>query len=191
VLGVGAMRQWRIAALAAGLMASALLVVVGCTSIKDGVPTGNTNDAASYRTWVADSLSQSAAAASERESTRRESETAQAVANACEVLSSTSVDVVTAINAYVNAVATRHEEDAVAKAQAAVDTLNRGADTVATSLNTSLLPQMADAFRAWVDATRAVAKAIGERYGQQEFNAEVDKFNQANKTALDMCGGSH
>ena len=75
------------------------------------------------------------------------------------------------------------------RAQAAVDTLNRGGDAVATSLNTALLPQVADAFRAWVDATRAVGKAIGERYGQQEFNAEVDKFNEANANALDMCGG--
>jgi hypothetical protein len=185
------MRQWRIAALAVGLIATALLTVVGCTNIKEGAPAADTNDARGYRTWLADSLSQSAAAASERESTRRESETAEAVANACETLSSTSVDVVTAINAYVNAVAGRREADVTDKAQAAVDTLNRGADVVAASLNTALLPQVADAFRAWVDATRAVAKAVGERYGQQEFNAEVDKFNHANQTALDMCGGSH
>jgi hypothetical protein len=185
------MRQWRIAALAAGLIATAVLTLVGCTNIKAGAPAADTNDARSYRTWVADSLSQSAAAASERDSTRRESETAEAVANACETLSSTSVDVVTAINAYVNVVASRHEADVAGKAQAAVDTLNRGADSVATSLNTALLPQVADAFTAWVDATRAVATAIGERYSQQEFNAEVDKFNHANETALDMCGGSH
>jgi hypothetical protein len=191
VLGVGALRQWRIAALTAGVTATALLVVVGCTSVTDGAPSANTNDARSYRTFVADSLSESAAAASERESTRRESQTAEAVANACEVLSSTSVDVVTAINAYVNAVATRNEVDIAAKAQTAVDTLNRSADIVATSVNTALWPEMADAFRAWVDATRAVAKAIAERYGQQEFNAEVDKFNHANETALDTCGGSH
>lgn len=169
----------------------ALLMVLGCTKVRDGAPAADTNDAQSYRTWMADSVSQSAAAASERESTRRESETAVAVADACETLSSTSVEAVTAINGYVNAVATRHEADVAAKAQAAVDTLNRAADTVAGSLNTALWPQMADALRAWVDATRAVAKAIGERYGQQEFNAEVDKFNQANEKALDMCGGSH
>jgi hypothetical protein len=185
------MRQWRLAVLAAGLIATAVLTVVGCTSIKEGAPSADSNDARSYRTWVADSLSQSAAAASERESTRRESETAEAVANACETLSSNSVDVVTAINAYVNTVAGHRDADVAAKAQAAVDTLNRGADAVATSLNTALLPQVADAFRAWVDATRSLAKAIGERYGQQEFNAEVDNFNHANQTALDMCGGSH
>ena len=78
-----------------------------------------------------------------------------------------------------------------ARRRLAVDTLNRGADSVATSLNTALLPRVADAFSAWVDATRGVAKAIGERNSQQEFNAEVDKFNHANETALDMCGGSH
>lgn len=191
MLGVGPTRPWRIAALTAGLIATALLVVVGCTNVTDGAPAADTNDARDYRDFVADSLSQSAAAASERESTRRESQTAEAVANACEVLSSTSVEVVTAINAYVNAVATGHEPDVAAKAQTAVDTLNRSADMVATSINTSLWPQMADAFRAWVDATRAVAKAIAERYGQQEFNVEVDKFNHANETALDTCGGSH
>ena len=57
------MRQWRIAALAAGLIATALLTVVGCTNIRDGAPAADTNDARSYRTWVADSLSSSAAAA--------------------------------------------------------------------------------------------------------------------------------
>ena len=185
------MRQWRIASLAAGLIAAAVLTVVGCTNINAGAPAADTNDARSYRTWVADSLSQSAAVASERESTRRESETAEAVANACETRSSTRVDVVTAINAYVNAVAGRRDADVAATAQAAVDTLNRGADAVESSLNTALLPQVADAFRAWADEARALAKAISERYGQQEFNAEVDKFNHANQTALDMCGGSH
>jgi hypothetical protein len=190
VLGAGGARGWRIAALVAGLIAAAVMVVVGCTSVTAGTSAVDTNDARSYRTWVADSLSQSAAAESERESTRQESLTAEAVASGCEVFSSTSVGAVTAINAYVNAVAARNEADVAAKAQAAVDTLNRGADTVAATLNSALLPQMREAFTAWVDATRALAKAIGERYGQQEFNTEVDKFNQANDSALNTCGGS-
>ena len=38
MLGVAATRQWRIAALVAGLIATALLVVVGCTNVKDGAP---------------------------------------------------------------------------------------------------------------------------------------------------------
>ena len=167
-----------------------MIVVVGCTSVTSGTSAVDTNDARDYRTWVVDSLSQSAAASSERESTRQVSLTAEAVANACEVLSNTSVDAVTAINAYVGAVAAHNEADVAAKAQAAVDTLNRGADAVAATLNSALLPQVREAFTAWVDATRAVAKAIGERYGQQEFNAEVDKFNQANEAALNTCGGS-
>ena len=190
MLGAGGARGWRIAALVAGLIAAAVMVVVGCTSVTAGTSAVDTNDARSYRTWVADSLSQSAAAESERESTRQESLTAEAVASGCEVLSSTSVGAVTAINTYVNAVAARNEADVAAKAQAAVDTLNRGADTVAATLNSALLPQMREAFTAWVDATRALAKAIGERYGQQEFNTEVDKFNQANDSALNTCGGS-
>lgn len=189
MLGVGGGR-WRVAALAAGLTATALLVVVGCTSVTSGTSTVDTNDARSYRTWVSDSRSQSAASASERESSRQESITAEAVANGCEVLSATSVDVVTAINAYVSAVGSRNEAEAAAKAQAAVDTLNRGADSVAATVNSALLPAVRDAFTAWVDATRAVAKAVAERYGQQEFNAEVDRFNQANDTALNSCGGS-
>jgi len=166
------------------------MVVVGCTSVVSGTSAVDTSDAGSYRTWVADSLSQSAASASERESSRQESMTAEAVANACEVLSGTSVDAVTAINAYVSAVAGRDEAEVTAKAQGAVDTLNRGADAVGATLNSALLPAMRDAFTAWVDATRAVAKAVAERYGQQEFNAEVDKFNQANDSALNTCGGS-
>jgi hypothetical protein len=191
VLGVGAVRQWRVAALAAGLTAAALMVVVGCTSVTSGAPVADPDDAQSYRSWVTDSLSQSAASVSERESTRRESATAEAVANACEVLSSTSVDAVTAINAYVNAAGKGNPADVAARAQAAVESLNRGVDVITTSLTTPLLPQMAEAFRAWVDATKAVSTAIGERYGQREFNAVVDKFNQANDAALDTCGGSH
>jgi capsid protein len=191
VLGVSALRRWRAAALGASLIAMALLVVVGCTNVISGAPTADVNDARNYQTWVTVSLSQSAAASSEQESTRQESLTAEAVATGCELLSNTSVDAVTAINAYVNAVASRNEDNINARAQAAVDTLNRGADTVATSLNSALLPQVRDAFAAWVDATRAVARAIAERDGQQEFNAEVDKFNQANTAALDTCGGSH
>ncbi len=167
-----------------------MIVVVGCTSVISGTSTLDTNDARSYRTWITSSQSQSAAAASERESSRQESMTAEAVANACEVLSGTSVDAVTAINAYVNAVGGRNEAEIAAKAQAAVDTLNRGADAVAATLNSAVLPGVRDAFTAWVDATRAVAKAVAERYGQQEFNAEVDKFNQANDNALNTCGGS-
>jgi poly-beta-hydroxyalkanoate depolymerase len=77
-----------------------------------------------------------------------------------------------------------------AKAQSAVDVLNRAADSVASSLNTPLLPAMAGALAAWVDATRVVTKAITERYVQQEFNAAVDKFNQANADGLNSCGGS-
>lgn len=191
MLGVGALRQWRIGALAAGLTAAALMVVVGCTSVTSGAPVADSNEAQSYRSWVAHSLSQSAASVSERESTRQESATAEAVANACEVLSSTSVDAVTAINAYVNAVSKNDPADSAAKAQSAVDILNRGVDVITTSLTTPLLPQVADAFKAWVEATQAVSTAIGQRYGQREFNAVVDKFNQANGAALDTCGGSH
>jgi hypothetical protein len=189
VLGAAGLR-WRIAAQALGMTATSLLVVVGCTSITAGTPAVNTSDAASYRAWAAESSSRSASEASARESTRRESMTAEAVADGCELFSSSSVDVVTAINGYVNASAGGNEEDVQIKAQAAVDVLNRAADSVGSSLNTPLLPAMADAFRVWVDATRAVAKAIAERYAQPEFNADVGKFNQANNDALNTCGGS-
>jgi hypothetical protein len=189
VLGAGNERS-RIAAQAVGMTAASLLVVVGCTSITAGAPAVNGGDAASYRAWAADSSSRSVSEASARESTRRESMTAEAVANGCELFSSSSVDVVTAINAYVNASGRGDEADVQTKAQAAVDVLNRAADSVGSSLNTPLLPAMADAFRRWVDATRAVSKAIGERYAQPEFNADVDKFNQANNDALNTCGGS-
>ncbi|HEY7053321.1 MAG TPA: hypothetical protein VH496_14480 [Mycobacterium sp.] len=189
MLGIGAVRRWRTTALVSGLAASA--VMVGCTISTGGTPTADTGDARSYRSWAADSSSQSAASARERESTLQESLTAEAVADACNMLSSTSVDAVTAINAYVNAATSGNDTDVAGKAQAAVETLNHAADSVSTTLGTELLPQMADSFRAWVEAARGVAKAIGERYAQPEFNAEVDKFNRANDNALDTCGGSH
>jgi hypothetical protein len=190
VLGVGAMSRWRIAVQALGVTAMTVLVVVGCTTVTAGSPAVNVGDATSYRTWAAGSSSHAAAEASAQESTRKERMTAEAVADACEVLSSSSVDVVTAINAYVKASTTGDEADVQAKAQSAVDVLNRAADSVASSLNTPLLPAMAGALAAWVDATRVVTKAITERYVQQEFNAAVDKFNQANADGLNSCGGS-
>jgi hypothetical protein len=192
VLGAGVlMRHWRFAALASGMVSSALLVVVGCANITEGAPTADRTVAAGYRTSMSVSRSQSASLSSERESTRQASLTAEAVATSCETLSSTSVDVVTAINSYVHAVSTNNPAEVEAKAQAAVDTLNHGADVVEGTLNSALSPQMADELSAWVDATRAVSRAIGERYAQPEFNAEVDKFNTANHNALGNCGGGY
>jgi len=80
--------------------------------------------------------------------------TAEAVADGCELLSSSSVDVVTAINSYVDASSRGDEAEVQTKAQAAVDSLNRAADSVAGSLSTPLFPAVADAFGAWVDAAR-------------------------------------
>jgi hypothetical protein len=192
VLGAGVLiRHWRFAALASGMVSSALLVVVGCANITEGAPTADRTGAAGYRTSMSVSRSQSASLSSERESTRQASLTAEAVATSCETLSSTSVDVVTAINSYVHAVSTNNPAEVEAKAQAAVDTLNHGADVVGGTLNSALSPQMADELSAWVDATRAVSRAIGERYAQPEFNAEVDKFNTANHNALGNCGGGY
>ena len=78
-----------------------------------------------------------------------------------------------------------------AKAQAAVDTLNRSADVVARSTEfRAVAPECETRSAPGWTPPEPSPRPIAERYGQQEFNAEVDKFNHANDNALDMCGGS-
>src|SRR5262249_35210687 len=125
-------------------------VVVGCTSVTGGTAAVDAKDAPAYRSSVAVSVSESAATSSARESKRQESLTTEAVHKSCDVLATTSVDAITAINTYVGAF-NGGGADAAAKEGPAVDALNKSADLVNGSVSDALSQQLRDALAAWVN----------------------------------------
>jgi hypothetical protein len=94
------------------------------------------------------------------------------------------------VNAFVRAV-NAGSGDGKAKAGPAVDALNRGADLVTGSLTAPLSPELANALRAWADASRNVAGTISRSADMGEFNAAIDQFNATKKTALDLCDAAY
>jgi hypothetical protein len=177
-------------ALVVGSLAGLAMIVVGCTSVTGGSPKVNATDAPIYRASVSASAEESAISSSSKESERRASLTTEAVHTACEALSSSSVDSITAVNDYVTAF-NSSAPDAGSKAGPAVDSLNHSADLVAQSISDPLPPDLRDALSAWVDAARGVANAIAGNYGPDEFNAAVSKLNDVKTTALDLCDAAY
>jgi hypothetical protein len=184
------LRHWRIGGLGAGILAAALLVVVGCTSVTGGSAVVDAKEAPAYRTSVASSLSESAVTSSERESKRQESLTTAAVHNSCDALSTSSVDAITAVNAFVGAF-NSSSGDVAAKEGPAVDALNKSADLVASSIGNALSQQLRDALTAWVDSARAVAAAITRHASPSDFNTTVTKLNDAKSKAMDLCDAAY
>ncbi len=176
----------RVVALGVGSLAGFAMIVVGCTSVTEGSPTVNAGDAPLYRASVSASIEESAASSSSKESERQQASSTEAVHTACEALSSSSVDSITAVNDYVKAF-NQNAPDAAAKAGPAVDSLNHSADLVAQSISDPLSPELRDALNAWVDAARGVATAIAGNYGPDEFNSAVAKLNDVKTKALDLC----
>ena len=166
------------------------MIVVGCTSVTAGSPTVNATDAPVYKASVSASVEESAASSSSKESERRKSMTTEAVHTACEALSTSSVDSITAVNDYVKAF-NANAADASSKAGPAVDLLNHSADVVAQAVSDPLSPELRDSLNAWVDAARGVANAIAGNYGPAEFNAAVSKLNDVKTTALDLCDAAY
>ena len=189
IAGLGG-RRARVAALVVGSLAAMAMIIVGCTSVTEGAPTVNKADAPVYRASVSASIEESAASSSARESERQASLTTQAIHSACEALSSSSVDAVTAVNNYVDAF-NKNSGDVAAKAGPAVDALNHSADAVARSISDGLSSQLRDALNAWVDAARGVATAIAGNYGPDEFNASITKLNDTKTTALNLCDSAY
>jgi len=180
----------RIAALAVGSLAACAMIVMGCTSVTNGTPKVDATQAPVYRASVSASVQASAASSSVRESERQASLTTQAIHSACEALSSSSVDAVTAVNDYVHAF-NKNAADAQAKAGPAADSLNHSADLVAGTLSDAMSTQLHDALNAWVDSARAVAAAITRNAGPDEFNAAVSKLNDSKSNALTMCDAAY
>ena len=180
----------RIVALVVGSLAGLAMIVVGCTSVTDGSPKVNAAEAPVYKASVSASAEESAASSSSKESERRESLATEAVHTACEALSSSSVDSITAVNDYVKAF-NATAPDAPARAGPAIDSLNHSADLVAQSVSDPLSPELRDALNAWVDAARGVANAIAGNYAPSDFNAAVAKLNDVKTTALDLCDAAY
>ena len=166
------------------------MIIVGCSSVTEGTPSVDTADAPVYRASVSASIQESVASSSARESERQESLTKEAVHTSCESLSTSSVDAITAVNAYVDAF-NQSAADAEAKAGPAIDALNHSADLVGGSVSDPLTPELKDAMRAWVDASRGLAVAIAGNYGSDEFNAAITKLNDTKTSALNRCDAAY
>lgn len=183
-------KRLRIAALVVGSLAAAAMVIVGCSSVTEGTPKVDAAEAPVYRASISSSIEESAALSSSRESERQASLTTEAIHSSCETLSSSSVDAITAVNAYVDAF-NQSAADVPARAGPAIDALNHSADLVARSVSDQLTPELRDALNAWVDAARGVSNAIAGNYGAEEFNASITRLNDTKTTALNMCDASY
>jgi hypothetical protein len=173
-----------------GTFAALAMIVVGCQVTTHGAAKVNGSAAQNYRASVSASSEASSSRSQASESARQTSLTKQAVHNSCDLLSHSSVDSVDAVNAFVRAV-NNGSGDGKAKAGPAIDTLNRGADLVLGSLSDPLSPELANALKAWADASKNVAASISRSAGMSEFNAAIDQFNAAKKAALDLCDAAY
>ncbi len=171
-------------------MAATAMIIVGCSNVPQGTASVDTADAPVYKASVSASIEESAASSSTRESQRQASLTQEAVHTSCESLSTSSVDAITAVNAYVDAF-NQSAADADAKSRPAIDALNHSADLVARSISDPLPPDLKDSMNAWVDAARGLAVAIAGNYGSDEFNAAITKLNDAKTTALNRCDAAY
>jgi hypothetical protein len=180
----------RIAALVLGSLAAAAMVIVGCSSVTGGSPEVDKAEAPVYRASVSASIEESAESSSARESERQASLAKEAIHSACEALSTSSVDAVTAVNDFVKAF-NQGAADAAAKSGPAVDALNHSADSVLRSMSDPLLPELKDAMNAWVDAARGVATAIAGNYSPDEINAAIRALNDSKSAALDRCDAAY
>ncbi len=183
-------KRLRIAALVLGSLATAAMVIVGCSSVTDGSPEVDKAEAPVYRASVSASIAESAESSSSRESERQASVAKEAIHSACEALSTSSVDAVTAVNDFVKAF-NQGAADAAAKSGPAVDALNHSADAVLRSMSDPLIPELKDAMNAWVDAARGVATAIAGNYSPDEINAAIRALNDAKTAALDRCDAAY
>jgi hypothetical protein len=183
-------RRLRIAALVVGSVAATAMIIVGCSNVTEGTASVDSADAPVYKASVSASIAESAASSSARESERQESLTKEAVHTSCESLSTSSVDAITAVNAYVDAF-NRSAADADAMAGPAIDALNHSADLVARSVSDPLTQELKDAMNSWVDAARGLAVAIAGNYGSDEFNAAISTLNDTKTTALNLCDAAY
>ncbi|MEE6138930.1 hypothetical protein SKC41_21690 [Mycobacterium sp. 050128] len=171
--------------LALGCIATALMGIVGCTTVTNGTATPDTKVAPAYRQSVSSSVSASIATSSVRESQRQQSLTTKAIRSSCDSMATTSKEAIDKVNAYVGAF--NGGRGTGPFEGPAIDALNNSASTVSNNFNDALSAQLKDAFNAYIDAARGVANAIGTHAGTGEFNRRVDQLNDTKTKALKLC----
>ncbi|MBU8812312.1 hypothetical protein [Mycolicibacterium goodii] len=180
----------RVAGVALGGSAVIAMVVVGCSTVTGGTAQVDPAEAPVYRASVSASIEASSLTSAARESERQATLTQRAIHTVCEDLSTSSVDAIDAVNAYIEA-ANNNSPDMAAKAGPAVDALNRSADLVTAGVNDTLPADLRGALTEWVDAVRAVSSAISGNASPDVFNAASDRSNAARTAALDRCDAAY
>lgn len=173
-----------------GSLAATAMVIVGCTSVTSGTGQVDREAAPVYRASVSASVEESIAQSSARESERQQSLTTAAIHTACEDLSSSSVNAIGAVNAYVDAVNENSGEVGI-RSGPAVEALDISANLVSSGISDVLSPELRDALGAWVGAARDVAGTITRDAGPDEFNAAVTRLNASREVALELCDASY
>ncbi|MBO0678359.1 hypothetical protein JRC04_12880 [Mycolicibacterium sp. S2-37] len=166
------------------------MVIVGCTSVTRGTAEVDRAAAPEYRASVSASIQESIVQSSARESERQASLTTAAIHTSCEDLSSSSVDAINAVNAYVDAF-NENAADVNVRAQPAIDALNISADLVSSGISDVLSPELRSALDAWVRAARDVAGTIARDAGPDEFNEAINRLNDSKEVALELCDASY
>jgi hypothetical protein len=180
----------KVAGVALGGTAVIAMVVVGCSSVTGGTAQVDPSAAPEYRASVSASIEASSLTSAARESERQATLTQRAIHTVCEDLSTSSVDAIDAVNAYIQA-ANDNSPDMAAKAGPAVDALNRSADLVTSGISDTLPADLRGALTEWVDAVRAVSAAISGNAPPDVFNAASDRSNAARTAALDRCDAAY
>lgn len=108
----------------------------------------------------------------------------------CRVMASSSLDAVTAINAYVDTFNGTGEEQAHL-ADVAVGALDASARRVERTFGPVLPAHLRDALKGYTHAARELSGVISRRGAEEEFNAAVERLNSTKDTALDQCDAPH
>jgi len=180
----------RSAGLVAGSLAGLAMIVVGCQTLTHGSATIDRSDVPVYRASVSASMEESSLRSAASSSEHQASLTKAAVHTSCDQLSTTSVNAVDAVNAFVVAF-NDNAPDVDAKARPAIDALNTSADQVASSLSPPLSDELQNALKAWVDAARNVAGTIGVTFDMDRFNTAINQLNDVKTHALDLCAAAY
>jgi uncharacterized membrane protein len=104
----------------------------------------------------------------------------------CSAMTNSSLDAITAINAYVDSFNATGEEQAHL-ANAAVGALDASIRREELTFGPLLPQQLRDELKGYTAAARHLSGVISRRDAEQEFNTSVDRLNSTKETALEQC----
>lgn len=171
-------------------MAALAMIAVGCQTLTTGTASVDSSDVPVYRASVSSSAADSSSRSAASESARQSSMTKAAVHTSCDDLSTSSVNAVDAVNAFVHAF-NGNDADADAKAGPAVEALNTSADLVAGGLSEPLSDDLENALKAWVDAAHNVAGVLARPFDMAAFNVAINQLNDVKTHALELCDAAY